>query len=115
MPDFLKAFFSINYFYWLLISMVFYAGGEFFSKKFALVPKVSFVIFLLLFYSLGALSWIVALHGKDELADVGVMWAVMSMLVTVSIGIFIFRERLNAAGIIGIILAAVAIVLLSRS
>jgi multidrug transporter EmrE-like cation transporter len=115
MPDFLKAFFSINYFYWLLISMVFYAGGEFFSKKFAMVPKVSFVIFLLIFYAFGALSWIVALHGKNELADVGATWAVLSLLTTVAIGILIFKERLNVYGVVGIIFAAAAIVLLSKS
>jgi multidrug transporter EmrE-like cation transporter len=115
MSELLKAFFSINYFYWLLISMIFYAGGEFFSKKFALSPKVSSVIFLLLFYAFGALAWLVALHGKDELADVGATWAVLSMLVTVTIGIFIFKERLNIYGITGIFLAAAAIFLLSKS
>ncbi len=115
MPVLLKTIFSINYFYWLLLSMVFYAGGEFFSKKFALSPKVSFVVFLLLFYALGALAWIVALWGKDELADVGAMWAVLSLLTTVSIGIFVFRERLNIYGVLGIILAAAAIALLSKS
>jgi multidrug transporter EmrE-like cation transporter len=115
MPALIKTLFSINYFYWLLISMVFYAGGEFFSKKFALMPKVSFVIYLLIFYALGALAWIVALHGKDELSDVGAMWAVLSLLTTVAIGILIFKERLNAYGMVGLILAAAAIALLSKA
>jgi multidrug transporter EmrE-like cation transporter len=115
MLDLVKTLLSVNYFYWLLLSMVFYAGGEFYSKKFALGPKPSFVAFLLIFYALGALAWIVALWNKDELADVGTMWAILSMLTTVSIGIFVFKEKLNAAGVIGVILAVVAIILLSRA
>ena len=115
MAIFFKSIFSINYFYWLLISMVFYAGGEFFSKKFAMSPKVSTVILILAFYSLGVLAWLAALWGKDELAVVGTTWAVLSLMVTVSIGIFIFGERLNWMGISGIILAVAAIVLLSMA
>ena len=115
MPVLIKSILSINYFYWLLVSMVFYAGGEFWSKKFALHPKLSSILLLLFFYALGALAWIVALWGKDELSDVGAMWAVLSLMTTVAIGFYIFKERLNPYGIAGIILSAIAIFLLSKS
>jgi len=113
--DLIKTFASINYFYWLLISLLFYAGGEFFSKKFAMHPRVSTVVLILFFYCLGALAWIVALYGKDELAIVGTTWAVLSAMVTVSIGVFIFGEKLNWMGFSGIILAIASIILLSMA
>ncbi|MDD4901751.1 MAG: hypothetical protein PHE24_01310 [Patescibacteria group bacterium] len=115
MSNLIKSFLSVNYFHWLLISMVFYAGGEFFSKKFAMGPKVSILIVVLVFYSLNVLAWLAALWNKEELAIVGTTWAVLSVMVTISIGIFIFGERLNGYGIAGIIFGVVAIALLSMA
>jgi multidrug transporter EmrE-like cation transporter len=113
MQNVIKLILSINYFYWLIISMVFYAGGEYLSKKFAMNPRFNTVILILIFYSLGVLAWLVALWRRDELAVVGATWATLSVLTTISIGIFIFGEKLSPLGLVGIITATVAILLLS--
>lgn len=106
---------NIHYIWWLVISSVFFAAGEFLSKKFALQPKALSVIFILIFYSLGVLAWLPAILQKNQLSIVGTLWSVLSLLTTILIGVVIFSEKISLAGIIGIIFAFIAIILLSNS
>jgi multidrug transporter EmrE-like cation transporter len=100
---------------WLIISAVFFAFGEFLSKKFALAPSVGYVILILFIYSLGALAWLPAIFEKKELSIVGAIWSVLSLLATVLIGVLIFDEKLNVIAITGIILGIIAVALLSMA
>ncbi|TSC65489.1 MAG: hypothetical protein G01um101477_462 [Candidatus Doudnabacteria bacterium Gr01-1014_77] len=109
----MKFLLSINYFYWLVLSALFFAAGEFLSKKFALTPKLSFVLLIILAYTLGTLAWLPAILQKNQLSTVGVIWSVLSLLTTVLIGVLIFSEKLGYIGILGIVAAIVSIVLLS--
>ncbi|OGF24623.1 hypothetical protein A3H66_00235 [Candidatus Falkowbacteria bacterium RIFCSPLOWO2_02_FULL_45_21] len=54
----MKFLLSINYLIWLVLSGILFAGGEFLSKKFALNPKISLVVLILIIYSLGVLAWL---------------------------------------------------------
>jgi len=53
---------SINYLIWLVASVLFFAGGEFFSKKFALNPRLTYVVYILIFYIFGTLAWLPAIY-----------------------------------------------------
>ena len=109
----MKFLLSINYIIWLVASAIFFAVGEFLSKKFALSPKFLYVILILIIYSLGVLAWLPAILQKNQLSIVGTMWSVLSLLTTILIGILIFGEKLSMVGFIGMIFAITAIVLLS--
>ena len=109
----MKFLLSINYIIWLIISALFFAVGEFLSKKFALSPRFIYVALILVAYILGTLAWLPAILQKNSLSIVGTMWSVLSLLATVSIGILIFKEKLSVMGIIGIIMAVIAIIFLS--
>ena len=109
----MKNFLSINYIYWLVLSALFFAFGEFLSKKFALSPKITLVFLIILVYSLGTLAWLPAILQKNQLSIVGTIWSVMSLLATVLIGVLIFGEKLNMTGIFGILTAIISIILLS--
>src|ERR1044072_9932324 len=98
---------------WLVCSALFFAFGEFLSKKFALAPSTSYVISIVFVYALGTLAWLPAILQKNQLSIVGAIWSVLSLLATVLIGVLIFGERLNGVGIAGIIFGAIAIALLS--
>lgn len=106
---------SIHYIVWLIASALFFAVGEFLSKKFALNPKPAFVIYILIFYSIGVLTWLPAILQKNQLSIVGTIWSMLSLLTTILIGVLIFDEKLNTTNIIGIILAFSAIVLLTKN
>ncbi|MDP3883290.1 MAG: hypothetical protein Q8Q48_04555 [Candidatus Staskawiczbacteria bacterium] len=104
---------SINYIIWLLLSSLFFAAGEFLSKKFALNPSLVLVVFIIVVYSVSVLLWLPAILQKNQLSVVGVMWSVLSLLITVLIGTIIFGEKLNLFGILGIIFAFISTILLS--
>lgn len=105
---------SINYVVWLIVSALFFAVGEFLSKKFALNPRSVYVVYILIFYSLGVLTWLPAILQKNQLSIVGTMWSVLSLLTTILIGVLVFNEKLNITGTVGIIFAFIAIILLSK-
>lgn len=109
----MKFLLSINYIVWLVISALFFAIGEFLSKKFAFNPKFFYVIMIVIIYSFSTLAWLPAILQKNSLSITGTIWSVLSLLVTILIGVLIFGERLSIIGIIGIIMAVIAIVLLS--
>jgi len=68
---------------------------------------------LLAMYLAGACFWIPALKQKPDLAVTGTLWSVMTLLMTVAIGVIIFAETLAPHQIIGIVFAVVAVALLS--
>jgi multidrug transporter EmrE-like cation transporter len=98
---------------WLVISGLFFAGGEYLSKKYILQPHWSTVVFLLCLYCLGALAWLPALLQKKDLSVVGTLWSVISLCLTVLIGVLLFGERLTALRMLGIGLSIVAVGILS--
>jgi len=98
---------------WLVISALFFAFGEFLSKKFALAPSFNYVVLVVVIYAFGTLAWLPAILQKNQLSIVGAIWSVLSLMATVLIGVLIFGEKLNMVGILGIIFAAIAIALLS--
>ena len=101
----MKFLLSINYIIWLVASAIFFAVGEFLSKKFALNPKFLYIIVILVVYSFGVLAWLPAILQKNSLSIVGTMWSVLSLLTTILIGILIFKEKLSMVGIAGMIVA----------
>lgn len=104
---------SINYIIWLVASALFFAFGEYMSKKFALNPGWKYVVYMVIIYSFGVLAWLPAIMQKKQLSITGVIWSVMSLLATFLIGVLIFKEKLSLVGILGVIFALAAIVLLS--
>lgn len=98
---------------WLAVSGVFFAMGEFMSKKFALEPGWTYLAVTLIAYTVSVLLWFPALIQKNQLSTTGVLWSVISLLMTVFIGLFLFGERPSFVGVVGIVFAFIAVYLLS--
>ena len=98
---------------WLLLSAIFFAGGEYLSKLWAKDPSGKATVFVVATYALGTLTWMPALLHKNELAIMGTAWLLLATVATVAIGVFVFGEPLSAKQLIGIALALVALVLLA--
>jgi len=88
--------------------------GEYFSKKFAINPRLGTVGLILCAYALGTIAWLPAILQKNQLSIVGVIWSVLSLMATVLIGVIIFSEKLNYISIAGILAAIISIVLLTH-
>lgn len=106
---------SIHYLYWVALSAILTAAGEFLSKEFALYKKPSYFILLLVAYTLGTLAWIPAILQKNSLTIAGTLWAVLTLTATILIGTLIFGEKVNTLGVVGLVAAMIAVILLSLS
>ena len=98
---------------WIGISAIFFALGEFLSKKFALNPGWSLLILFLVVDVLSAMTWLPAIFQKNQLSVTGVIWSVVSVIATVAIGILAFNEKLTTIQLLGLTAGLVSVVLLS--
>jgi len=106
---------SIPAIVWLLISATFFALGEYLSKIWGNGPSIHLAFLVVIAYALGSLSWLPALLHKNQLAIMGTLWLLLAILVTITLGIFVFHEKINTFQVIGVILAIIAMVLLNIS
>lgn len=104
---------SIPALVWLIISALFFAGGEYLSKIWGNGPSIYLTILVVCTYALGTLSWLPALLHKNQLAIMGTLWLLLAILATIGIGILVFHERINILQTFGIILAIAALILLN--
>ncbi len=102
---------SVSAFAWLLLSGVFFACGEYLSKKWGMNPSWPFAITIGVIYGIGGLVWLPALLYKNELATIGVAWEVLAATMTVAIGVLIFHEHVSAMHWLGIALALTGLLL----
>lgn len=99
---------------WLLLSALFFGCGEYLSKQWALAPSLRMGAAVVLVDAIGVLLWLPALYNRNLLSVVGVLWALLGAVITVSIGLFIFKESLTWVQWIGIVCAFVALALLHK-
>ena len=98
---------------WIAVSAVFFAVGEFFSKKFALSPGWGIFAAFILVDIISAAVWLPAIFQKNQLSITGVIWFIVSVMATVAIGVLAFDERLTIIQAIGLGVGAISIALLS--
>jgi len=98
---------------WIAVSAIFFALGEFVSKKFALNPGWTLFITFLIVDIISASTWIPAIFEKNQLSITGVIWSVVSLIATVLIGLLVFNEKLTMIQSIGLVIGFVSVVLLS--
>ncbi len=104
---------SLYVFIWLFISMVCFGLGEYFSKQLATSLNTKTVIQVLVSYFLATLAWIPAIHRYNVISVVGVIWSVLSILITVILGLIVFKEPVTTFKVVGIILAILSVIFLS--
>ena len=97
---------------WLAISALFFAAGEYLSKKFSLEPGWMLTAIIVATYAGGTLTWLPAIYDKKTLAITGVIWLLFGLIATVGIGTVLFKEHLTVLQWVGIALAAAAVALL---
>ena len=98
---------------WLVLSAIFFAAGEYFSKRWAMHPSLGITASLLVVYILATLFWLPALLHKNQLAIMGMAWLLLGMIATVCLGLFVFNEKLSTLQMVGIIFALLSLVLLN--
>lgn len=99
---------------WILctaIGMLFYSVAEYFSKMYANgVPYVIIVAFIA--YIACTAFWFPALKNNNQLVVMAFIWSIAQALITMVIGILMFKEHLNIMQTAGTVLAIGALALL---
>ena len=98
---------------WMVPCFICYALGEWLSKHYAITPTPLMGTLVVLAYSLGAFFWLPAIQRMQTLSIIGTVWCILSLVTTLSIGLFVFNEHLSICQWFGIGLSFVVIVLLS--
>jgi drug/metabolite transporter (DMT)-like permease len=101
---------------WVLLAaaFVFYALGDYFSKKFGTQPSWLLGALVAGFYFMDTLVWLLVLMQRNEIATVGMIFSVLVALAGIFVGIVIFGEKLDLLGWLGIGFGFAAVILLSR-
>lgn len=104
----------MTYLLWIIASATAFAFGEYFSKYYGMWQSWQDLVAVFFCYNLGVLLWLPAIVQKKDLAIVGAIWSVLSLVATVGIGVGFFQEKLDPVHWIGFALAVVSVALLSR-
>ncbi len=97
---------------WLCISVYFFGIGEYLSKIWGMKPSLHFALIYVLFSALSGLTWLPALLHKNQIAIMGTIWLLLATIATITVGVFVFHERITTIEWIGLILALISLALL---
>ena len=111
----MKMFMAIPAYIWLIGSALFFAGGEYLSKKWGMHPSTLSGAVVVLIDAVSTFLWLPALLHKNQLAITGTAWLLLAMIATLAIGLMVFREHLNPYQVTGVFLAGIALILLNIS
>ena len=98
----------------LVLSGIFQAAGEYFSKLWGLQPGWKFGVLAVAAYAISSTIWLPALLYRNQLSTIGVAWDLIAICATLGLGLFVFHEVLTARQWAGLVLALVALWLLIR-
>lgn len=97
---------------WLLMSALFFSGGEYLSKLWGYKPGWGLTAAVVASYAVGTLLWLPALLHKNDLARMGTLWYLLTTPTTILLGVLVFKEKLTPTQWAGIAVAMVALWLL---
>jgi multidrug transporter EmrE-like cation transporter len=105
---------EIMLWFWFVFSGLLFAFGEYMSKRWALTDNIWYLCWMSWAYGASGLAWAPIIKARTNLAQMGTVWALVALACTVGIGVFMFKEKLSWGQWSGIVLAGVAVVLISK-
>ena len=99
--------------FWLVVSIIFECIGDFFTKRWSITPSISLLVFSFIGYNLMLGAWFMSMRFSSSIIITGTLWLLMGELVLCIIGLELFKETLNTPQLIGCILSAISLVLLT--
>lgn len=97
---------------WLLISVVLYGFGEYFSKLWAMKPNINTTLIIVGVSVLSLLAWLPALLHRNQISIMGTIWLLLATMATVFVGVVLFHEKITPIEWAGIIMALMALAFL---
>ena len=98
---------------WIIVGMIFYTIGEYYAKKYANTSLKSFGFASLIGYFICTCCFLPALSKYNSLSILGTIWNLLYLIITLFLGIIVFKETLTTVQIVGIGFGFIAIILMS--
>ncbi len=96
----------------LVVLILFEAIADYFAGKWGITGSMRFAFISFAGYALGNLSWLIAVYDGSGLARGAEIFSIVSALLAISIGVFIYKESFSNVQAIGAVLGVISIVLL---
>ena len=96
------------------IAMVFYFIGEILSKYYANTSYLKWAVLAVLSDLIVYILWLPALQQKNSIALLGTMWTVCFAVISIFVGLIVFREHINGYNYVGLGLALTALYFLCK-
>ena len=93
--------------------MIFYAFGEYFSKRYANTSLKHFGFLAVFLWSFNSFCFLPAISKFNSLSILGTIWNLLYVFITLFIGLVIFKEPITTIQTIGLVLGVIAIILLT--
>jgi len=97
----------------ILILVLFEVVADVLAKQFALNGKLVIAVLSIIGYVAANIAWLISLRSGGELGKGAVIFAALSGIAAVVIGLLVYREKVGSYQLIGMVLGIVAIVFLS--
>jgi len=96
-----------------LIAFFFYGWAEYFSKLYADTSKIKNLFLALFLYMLTTILWFPSLKNNNHLILMTTLWTIFYVILGLVVGL-IFHEKLTATQWIGLGMAILSIILITR-
>jgi len=105
--------FPPKWLYYLLLLVTFELVADILAKQFSLNGKLIFAVLSILGFVAANIAWLISLRTGAELSKGAVLFAVLSGIGAVLIGVLVYHEKTSAYQVVGLGLGIVAIAFLS--
>jgi multidrug transporter EmrE-like cation transporter len=109
-----KRLFSRRWIAFLLGLVAFELLADLFAKQFAVSGNLIFAALALLGFVIANGAWLMSLRSGAQLGKGAVLFAILSGMGAVLIGLLVYREQVSPPQVIGLVLGIAAIVFFSR-
>jgi len=96
----------------LTVLVIFEGIADYFVGKWGVNGSMRFAIISFVGYAMANVSWLIAVHNGSGLARGAEIFSIVSALLAIFIGVFVFKESFSGIQLVGVVLGIVSIVLL---
>lgn len=99
-------------FLYILLAIISYAMGEYFSKLWATSHQLNNAFIAFIAYAVSSVGWLGIMSIQKNIFAPSVVWELSSLIIAGILGVVIFKEHLSNMQWGGVILSIVAIIML---
>jgi hypothetical protein len=97
-----------------IVALIFYGIGEILSKYYTNTSLFKYAVLAVLSDLIVYILWLPALQQKNSIALLGTMWTLCFAIISIFVGLIVFKENIYIYNYIGLCLAVISLYFLCR-